>query len=138
MRIRLHYKLIVDYYLLYFHYIVTIASKLDGNGSAIKNIPPLEELKSILIPLPPINEQNRIINQIEYVYGLVDLIASGKKLKAPKPEPKESISVGKVIPIPVISDKPKFDVNTLKWAARADSDVSEEELESAKRQVENV
>ena len=61
MRVRLYNLDIVDYWQLFFAYILLIEKDMKGAGSAIKNIPSFEYLKGILVPLPPLQEQKRII-----------------------------------------------------------------------------
>ena len=63
MRVRLYNLDIVDYWQLFFAYILLIEKDMKGAGSAIKNIPSFEYLKGILVPLPPLQEQKRIIEK---------------------------------------------------------------------------
>ena len=64
MRARLFDANLSDYWMLYFQYILIIENKLKGSGTAIKNIPPFEELKAMLLAIPPYEEQKRILKQI--------------------------------------------------------------------------
>ena len=63
MRVRLYNLDIVDYWQLFFAYISLSEKDMKGAGSAIKNIPSFEYLKGILVPLPPLQEQKRIIEK---------------------------------------------------------------------------
>lgn len=54
-----------EYFLLYFDFILKKNAIKSSKGSAIKNIPPFDELKSYLVPIPPCAEQNRILGRIE-------------------------------------------------------------------------
>ena len=63
MRVRLYNLDIVDYWQLFFAYILLSEKDMKGAGSAIKNIPSFEYLKGILVPLPPLQEQKRIIEK---------------------------------------------------------------------------
>ena len=63
MRVRLYNLDIVNYWQLFFAYILLIEKDMKGAGSAIKNIPSFEYLKGILVPLPPLQEQKRIIEK---------------------------------------------------------------------------
>lgn len=137
MRIRIHNQDIVDYYLLYFDYIVTVAAKLGGNGSAIKNIPPLDELKNLLIPVPPIQEQKRIIERLKYIYTLIDIIASGKRLKKFNNDEIKPTITAKVFKLPIKENKPKVDVASLGMVARADSGVTQDDVNDMLRQVQS-
>ena len=90
MRARLHDKSIIPYWMLYFRYILIIENKLKGSGSAIKNIPPFEELKSMLDALPPLNEQKRILSKYEELISKVEEYGKAQdaldKLNAELPE----------------------------------------------------
>ena len=63
MRVCLYEKSISEYWQMSFDYILLVNSEMKGAGSAIKNIPPFDVLKSLLVPIPPIAEQNRILSQ---------------------------------------------------------------------------
>ena len=63
MRVCLYDKSISEYWQMSFDYILLVNSEMKGAGSAIKNIPPFDVLKSLLVPIPPIAEQNRILSQ---------------------------------------------------------------------------
>lgn len=63
MRVCLYDKSISEYWQMSFDFILLVNSEMKGAGSAIKNIPPFEVLKSLLAPIPPIAEQNRILSQ---------------------------------------------------------------------------
>ena len=72
MRISLFDMDICDYYLLYFDYILKKQAQLLSAGSAIKNIPPFEILKNMLMPSPPIQEQRRIIKKNKVIQYLIE------------------------------------------------------------------
>ncbi len=72
MRVTLADDSIIDYWRLFFEYVLISTSTLNGNGSAIKNIPPFEILKNIVIPLPPREEQRRIIDKWKSLLPLID------------------------------------------------------------------
>ena len=74
MIVRLYDKSIQDYYLMYFDYMLKQQASLDSKGTAIKNIPPFEILKSYYIPLPPLSEQHRIVEKVEEVFGVLERI----------------------------------------------------------------
>ena len=61
---------------LFFQYFFDAYLKRDAreesNGSAIKNIPPLDVMKKWLIPLPPLSEQKRIVAKIDEVFSALD------------------------------------------------------------------
>ena len=63
MIIRLYDISIIDFYLLYFDFILKNEATNESKGTAIKNIPPFDILKNFLIPIPPLAEQIRIIEE---------------------------------------------------------------------------
>ena len=69
MKIKLFNQNIVDFYLLYFDYILKGQAQKNSKGSAIKNIPPFDILKKMLMPLPPLAEQERIVNKINEIFA---------------------------------------------------------------------
>ena len=74
MTIRLFNKSISDFYLLYFDFILKSEAAKESKGTAIKNIPPFDILKNFFIPLPPLEEQHRIIEKVSYWLSFVDAI----------------------------------------------------------------
>ncbi len=81
MTIRLFDKSISDFYLLYFDFILKNEAANESKGTAIKNIPPFDILKNFFFPLPPLEEQNRIIEKVSYWLSFVNAIDSeGKEM----------------------------------------------------------
>ena len=74
MLIRLHLQDIQDFYLLYFDFILKAEAAKESKGTAIKNIPPFDVLKSFLIPIPPLAEQGRILEEVNKMTSFVDSI----------------------------------------------------------------
>jgi type I restriction enzyme ecoAI specificity protein len=62
----------VEYFLLYFDYVLKKNARENSKGSAIKNIPPFVILKNYLVPLPPLAEQKRIVEKIEELLYLCE------------------------------------------------------------------
>lgn len=60
------------YFLYYFDFILKKISNNLSSGSAIKNIPPFEIFKQLPFPLPPIEEQQRIVDKIEELFAKLD------------------------------------------------------------------
>ena len=71
MRVELYNLDIADFWQLFFAYILLIENEMKGAGSAIKNIPPLEYLKARLVPIPPLQEQKRIIEKYNELTKLI-------------------------------------------------------------------
>ena len=69
MKIKLFNQGILDFYLIYFDYILKNQAKRNSKGSAIKNIPPFEILKRMLMPIPPLAEQKRIVEKIDEIFA---------------------------------------------------------------------
>ena len=78
MLIRLYNREIERFYLLYFDFILKEEAQKNSKGTAIKNIPPFDVLKNFLIPIPPIEEQQRILKEIDKWMSLVECIDQGK------------------------------------------------------------
>ena len=76
MTIRLFDKSISEFYLLYFDFILKSEAANESKGTAIKNIPPFDILKNFFFPLPPLEEQNRIIENVSYWLSFVNAIDS--------------------------------------------------------------
>ncbi|WP_026759369.1 restriction endonuclease subunit S [Selenomonas ruminantium] len=72
MRMKLMPSVYVPFFLLYFDSILKNTARKSSKGSALKNIPPFAELKSYLVPLPPLAEQQRIMEKIEELLPLID------------------------------------------------------------------
>ena len=82
MLIRLYSREIEQFYLLYFDFILKEETKDSSKGTAIKNIPPFDVLKNFFIPMPPLNEQRRILDEISRWMSFVDRIETNTtKLK---------------------------------------------------------
>ena len=72
MRVKLYNLEMAKYWEMYFRYILLNETEMKGAGSAIKNIPPFEYLKAIIVAIPPIAEQKRIINRYHQLSTLSD------------------------------------------------------------------
>ena len=77
MFIRLYSREIERFYLLYFDFILKEEAKKNSKGTAIKNIPPFDVLKNFFIPIPPIREQNRILQEVDKWMSFVKSIETG-------------------------------------------------------------
>ena len=80
MRVELYNLDIADYWQLFFAYILLIENEMKGAGSAIKNIPPFEFLKAILVPIPPLQEQKRITEKYNELTKLICQYTQQKEL----------------------------------------------------------
>ena len=79
MLIRLFSKEIERFYLLYFDFILKDEAYRNSKGTAIKNIPPFDVLKNFFIPIPPIGEQKRILDEVDRLMSFVSTIETGTK-----------------------------------------------------------
>ena len=72
MRMSLMPSVYKPYFLLFFDVVLKKSAKEGSKGSAIKNIPPFEVLKNYLVPLPPLEEQHRIISKVNELLPYCD------------------------------------------------------------------
>lgn len=78
MRIMLYDKNIIDFYLVYFDFVLKSESNDKGKGTAMKNIPPFDVLKQFLMPIPPLPEQMRILQVINQLTACISCIDDTK------------------------------------------------------------
>ena len=71
MRVTLFDLSMAEYWQMYFAYMLLNEAQMKGAGSAIKNIPPFEYLKAVLVPVPPLSEQNRLVERYNILLSLI-------------------------------------------------------------------
>lgn len=71
MRVTLFDLSMAEYWQMYFAYMLLNEAQMKGAGSAIKNIPPFEYLKAVLVPVPPLSEQTRLIERYNLLLSLI-------------------------------------------------------------------
>ena len=76
MRMTIFAPIDLDYFLLYFDYVLKQTAKESIKGSAIKNIPPFEIFKKLILPLPPLEEQKRIVEKVRELESLCNSLCS--------------------------------------------------------------
>ena len=76
MKISIYDLEISEFYLMYFDFQLKNEAKEQGYGVALKNIPPFDVLKKYLVPLPPLQEQARIMQQVKALLTVIDDIDS--------------------------------------------------------------
>ena len=71
MRVTLFDLSMAEYWQMYFAYMLLNEAQMKGAGSAIKNIPPFEYLKAVFVPIPPLAEQNRLVERYNLLLSLI-------------------------------------------------------------------
>ena len=71
MRVTLFDLSMAEYWQMYFAYMLLNEAQMKGAGSAIKNIPPFEYLKTVLVPVPPLSEQSRLVERYNLLLSLI-------------------------------------------------------------------
>ena len=71
MRVTLFDLSMAEYWQMYFAYMLLNETQMKGAGSAIKNIPPFEYLKAVLVPVPPLSEQSRLVERYNLLLSLI-------------------------------------------------------------------
>ena len=83
MRMKISSEININFFLLYFDYVLKKYSNDYSKGSAIKNIPPFEVFKNFIFLLPPLEEQKRIVEKVEklqeFIKNLKDIYSSDEK-----------------------------------------------------------
>lgn len=79
MKISLYDLDLIDFYLMYFDFKLKALAREEGFGVALKNIPPLDVLRRFLVPIPPIEEQQRIMTNLTLLTDVIDGIESAYK-----------------------------------------------------------
>ncbi|EOE5714528.1 restriction endonuclease subunit S [Campylobacter upsaliensis] len=70
MKIKLVNEEWIPYFMIFFDFLIKQKSQENSKGSAIKNIPPLDILKNFSIPLPPLCEQEYIVQILDTLFTL--------------------------------------------------------------------
>ncbi|WP_270964195.1 restriction endonuclease subunit S [Campylobacter upsaliensis] len=68
MKIKLVNEEWIPYFMIFFDFLIKQKSQENSKGSAIKNIPPLDILKNFSIPLPPLCEQEHIVQTLDTLF----------------------------------------------------------------------
>lgn len=72
MRMNIVPSVNIDYFMLVFNHILKEEARKNSGGTAIKNIPPFEVFKAMPIPIPPIEEQARIVAKVDEIMAKID------------------------------------------------------------------
>lgn len=80
MRMTITKEIDLKYFLMYFDIILKRDSKTYSKGSAIKNIPPFEIFKPMLVPLPPLAEQQRIVDKVNKLMEFIETLTNNNRL----------------------------------------------------------
>ncbi len=108
MKISLKDSIKKSYYLEYFDYFLKEESKEKSKGTAMKNIPPFKVFKEFPFPLPPLNEQRRIVEKLDFLFDKI------KKAKELIEEIKNDIENRKIS----ILDRTFKGILTSKWRSK--------------------
>ncbi len=79
MRMKFYESININYFLLYFDFILKATANESSKGSAIKNIPPFDIFKKMLISLPPFEEQKRIVEKVDELFKIIDELDNNKQ-----------------------------------------------------------
>lgn len=105
MRIRNNKFVEKNFFLLVFNFLLKKISQDSSKGTAIANIPPFDIFKKLAFPLPPLEEQKRIVEKLDYFSEKIN------RLKALVEEVKTDIENRKIS----ILDKAFKGELTAKW-----------------------
>lgn len=72
MRVTLAPSIDKRFFQLYFDANLKRSAQEESNGSAIKNIPPFDVMKNWYFPLPPLKEQQRIVERIDSLLSAIE------------------------------------------------------------------
>lgn len=72
MRMNISEHINIKYFLIYFDHVLKINAQRSSQGTAIKNIPAFEIFKKMLFPVPPIEEQQRIVDRVNVLMEKLD------------------------------------------------------------------
>ncbi len=72
MRMNISGHINLEYFLIYFDHVLKINAQRSSQGTAIKNIPAFDIFKKMLFPVPPIEEQQRIVDRVNVLMEKLD------------------------------------------------------------------
>ncbi|MBN1049304.1 restriction endonuclease subunit S [Clostridium botulinum] len=81
MKMRIFNGLSIDYFLIYFDYILKRSAIEKSNGSAMKNIPPFAIFKKMFVAIPPFEEQKRIVEKVDSLMDFCDKLEKSLEKK---------------------------------------------------------
>jgi type I restriction enzyme S subunit len=81
MRVRINEGFSREFFIYLFNVALEYMNEKFSNGSAIKNIPPFSILKKQCVSVPPIEEQQNIVNELDKKCKLIDEIIAKKEVQ---------------------------------------------------------
>lgn len=118
----------IEYFLIYFDYILKNSAKEKSNGSAMKNIPPFAIFKNMVMAIPPLNEQKRIVEKVDSLMAFCDKLEKSleKKVHYSKLSAKSVFnSIGNATTTEEVEETLRFILSNFKDLSLGDNAVKE-------------